>query len=82
MGKTTKANKRILDILIGNLDRAESEEDQFTNFIDNEGGDALRFRFIEKINAGDENIKTKVDSGAVRKLSIEELEQRISEAEK
>ena len=82
MGKTTLANRRILDILIANLDRTESEADQFINFVDNEGGDPLRFRFIEKINAGDENIKTKVDSGAVRKLSIEELEQRISEAEK
>ena len=82
MGKTTRANRRILDILIANLDRTEAEADQFINFVDNEGGDPLRFRFIEKINPGDEKIKTTVDSGAVRKLSIEELERKIEEAEK
>ncbi len=81
MGKTTLANRRILDILIANLDRTEAEADQFINFVDNEGGDPLRFRFIEKINPGDDKIKTTVSSGAIGNLSIEELEQKISEAE-
>lgn len=85
LGKTTAANKRILEIIIEDLDRIEEEERQFINFIDNEGGDALRFRFKDRASStgidSDRKIQTSVDIEQVRNLSQEELEQQILEAE-
>lgn len=43
-GKTTEGNKKILDILIRNLDRSTNEEKQFKAFKKG-GGDALDFEF-------------------------------------
>jgi hypothetical protein len=61
LGKSTKANKRILDILIQNLDRASEEENQFVNFVDIEKGDALRFRFEPKASElTDEELRAKI----------------------
>lgn len=61
LGKSTEANKRILDILIQNLDRASEEEDQFVNFVDIEKGDALRFRFEPKASElTDEELRAKI----------------------
>lgn len=85
LGKTTAANKRILEIIIEDLDRIEEEERQFINFIDNEGGDALRFRFKDKASStgidSERKIQTSVDIEQLGNISKEELEQQILEAE-
>ena len=44
LGKTTEANKAILDILINNLDRSIAEQEQFKSF-KREGGDTAEFIF-------------------------------------
>lgn len=47
LGKTTAANRRILDILIANLDRSISEQDQFKEFRKG-GGKADDFKFVDQ----------------------------------
>lgn len=46
LGKTTEANKAILDILIKNLDRTIEEQNQFKNF-KRDGGSAEDFKFVD-----------------------------------
>ena len=47
LGKTTAANRAILDILLGNLDRAISEQDQFKTFRKG-GGKSEDFKFVDQ----------------------------------
>lgn len=56
LGKTTEANKAILDILIKNLDRSIEEQKQFKSFRKG-GGKALDFEFKDETPAATRRIR-------------------------
>jgi len=81
LGKTTEANKILLDLMLEDIDLAIAEEEAFFDHIDG-GGDATRFRFqseevTTEVVDGDAQTTVTIQAESADDLSEEELEEII-----